>query len=111
MLQLSQLTCRLLLLWLAQLNTDTVPEIATKFPQTETDPVNELVVFHDENDPSQLSGFMATIKNDIDRPARQMIIEAMILEVSSTALKELGVKWSRASGAKEGGNFLNSEAQ
>ena len=90
-------------------NVDTIPAVAEKFPQTETDPVNELVVFHDENDPSQLSGVLATIKNDIDRPARQMIIEAMILEVSSTALKELGVKWTRVSGAKESGNFINSK--
>ena len=90
-------------------NLDTVPPVAEKFPQTETDPVNELVVFHDENDPSQLSGFMATVENDIDRPARQIIIEAMILEVSSTALSELGVKWSRVSGAKESGNFINSK--
>jgi general secretion pathway protein D len=91
------------------INVDTVPAAAEKFPQTESDPTNELVVFHDENDPSQLSGFMATVKNDIDLPARQMIIEAMILEVSSTALKELGVKWTRVSGAKESGNFINSK--
>jgi general secretion pathway protein D len=90
-------------------NVDTVPAVTEKFPQTESDPTNELVVFHDENDPSQLSGFMATVKNDIDLPARQMIIEAMILEVSSTALKELGVKWTRVSGAKESGNFINSK--
>ena len=91
------------------INVDTIPTVTEKFPQTETDPVNELVVFHDENDQSQLSGIMAIIKNDIDLPARQMIIEAMILEVSSTALKELGVKWTRASGAKETGNFINSK--
>jgi general secretion pathway protein D len=91
------------------INVDTIPTVTEKFPQTETDPVNELVVFHDENDQSQLSGIMAIIKNDIDLPARQMIIEAMILEVSSTALKELGVKWTRASGAKESGNFINSK--
>ena len=88
---------------------ETVPKAEEKFPQTETDPVNELVVFHNENDHSQLSGLVATLKNDIDRPARQIMIEAMILEVSSTALMELGVKWTRASGAKESGNFINSK--
>ena len=90
-------------------NVDTIPPLTEKFPQTETDPVNELVIFHDENDPSQLSGFMATLKDDIDRPARQIIIEAMILEVSTTALKELGVQWTRASTAKASGNFINSK--
>ena len=66
-------------------NVDTIPPLTEKFPQTETDPVNELVVFHNENDHAQLSGLVATLKNDIDRPARQIMIEAMILEVSSTA--------------------------
>ena len=56
------------------INVDTIPTVTEKFPQTETDPVNELVVFHDENDQSQLSGIMAIIKNDIDLPARQMIM-------------------------------------
>ena len=88
---------------------ETVPKVEEKFPQTETDPVNELVVFHNENDHSQLSGLVTTLKNDIDRPARQIMIEAMILEVSSTALMELGVKWTRDSGAKESGNFINSK--
>ena len=36
------------------INLETVPKAEDKFPQTETDPVNELVVFHNENDPAQL---------------------------------------------------------
>jgi len=88
---------------------ETVPKAEEKFPHTETDPLNDLVVFHNENDPAQLSGLMTTLNNEIDRPARQIIIEAMILEISSTSLKELGVQWSRASGAAASGNFVNSK--
>jgi general secretion pathway protein D len=88
---------------------ETVPKAEEKFPHTETDPLNDLVVFHNENDPAQLSGLMTTLKNKIDKPARQIIIEAMILEISSTSLKELGVQWSRASGAAASGNFVNSK--
>ncbi|MDP7010622.1 MAG: hypothetical protein QF685_04520 [Verrucomicrobiota bacterium] len=88
---------------------ETVPATAEKFPQTETDPLNELVVFHDENNPAQLSGLVMILKNNIDKPARQIIIEAMILEISSTSLRELGVQWSRASSAKIGGNFINNK--
>ena len=88
---------------------ETVPKGEEKFPQTETDPLNELVVFHNENDPAQLSGLIATLKTDVDKPARQIIIEAMILEISSTSLREMGVQWTRASGARAGGNFMNAK--
>ncbi len=88
---------------------ETVPKVEDKFPQTETDPLNELVVFHNKNEPGQLSGLLAILADEIDRPARQIIIEAMILEVSSTALNELGVKWTRAASVPPNGNFINSQ--
>jgi general secretion pathway protein D len=88
---------------------ETIPKVEEKFPQTETDPLNELVVFHNENEPSQLGGVLEILSNEIDKPARQIIIEAMILEVSSTALSELGVKWTRADSAPQNGNFINSQ--
>ena len=78
---------------------DLIPKAEEKFPQTETDPINELVIFHNPRIPSQLSQILDKINNDIDKPARQIIIEAMILEVSETALDELGVKWTKAEGA------------
>ena len=90
-------------------NVNTVPKAEEQFPQTETDPVNELVIFHDENDPSQLSSVISALQKHVDLPARQIIIEAMVLEISSTALKEMGVKWSRADSAKISGNFINSK--
>jgi len=83
-----------------------IPKSEEKFPQTETDPLNELVIFHDPSKPSQLSGLLAKIRSEIDKPARQIIIEAMILEVSSTALDELGIKWNKAEGAN---NFIGSK--
>ncbi len=88
---------------------EAIPKDGEKFPLTETDPIGELVVFYDENQPVQISSVIATLREHIDVPARQIIIEAMILEISSTALKEIGVKWTRASGAKESGNFINSK--
>ena len=73
-----------------------IPKPEEKFPQTETDPINELIIFHNPSIPSQLSEILSKISNDIDKPARQIMIEAMILEVSETALDELGVKWTKA---------------
>ncbi len=87
---------------------EAIPKVGEKFPLTETDPIGELVVFYDENQPGQISSVIATLREHIDVPARQIIIEAMILEISSTALREMGVKWSRAPGARESGNFINS---
>lgn len=77
-------------------NHETIPKDEGKFPPTETDPIGELVVFYDENQPHQISSVIATLRQRVDVPARQIIIEAMILEISSTALKELGIKWSRS---------------
>ena len=88
---------------------ETVPKATDKFPQTETDPINELVVFHNENEPRQISKLLDLMKREIDKPARQIIIEAMILEISSTALKELGVKWTRNGSATASGNFINNK--
>ena len=88
---------------------EAIPKDGEKFPLTETDPIGELVVFYDEDQPGQVSSVIATLREHIDVPARQIIIEAMILEISSTALKEMGVKWTRTSGAKESGNFINSK--
>ena len=90
-------------------NLDTVPKAEEKFPQTETDPVNELVIFHDEQDPSQLSSVVSALQKHVDLPARQIIIEAMVLEISSTALKEMGVKWSKVDSAMSGKNFINDK--
>ncbi len=85
---------------------ETIPKAEDKFPQTETDPMNELIVFHDENEPKQLSRLLDLLQRDVDKPAKQIIIEAMILEISSTALEEMGVKWTR-SGNPTGSGFTD----
>ncbi|NOY79673.1 MAG: hypothetical protein GXP31_01580 [Kiritimatiellaeota bacterium] len=64
-----------------------------KFPLTETDPIHELVVFFDRNRPEQFGAVQERIRETIDVPARQIMIEAMVLEISSGALADLGVQW------------------
>ncbi|MBL68026.1 MAG: hypothetical protein CMO74_06180 [Verrucomicrobiales bacterium] len=83
-------------------NHESIPKEGEKFPLTETDPIGELMVFYDANKPAQVSSVVAALSETIDVPARQIIIEAMILEISSNALKEFGVQWSR-SGSNSGG--------
>ena len=72
---------------------ETVLTQNSNFPQTETDPINEIIVFYDRNQPEQYGQIVSIIEEQIDIPARQIIIEAMVLELSSNALKELGVQW------------------
>ena len=88
-------------------NHESIPKNGEKFPPTETDPIGELAVFYDEHQPAQISAVITTLRERIDVPARQIIIEAMILEISSTALKEMGVKWSRSGSGS--GSALNDK--
>lgn len=63
------------------------------FKATASDPINELVVFYDPTQPEQFSSILNTIRTVIDVPARQIIIEAMVLEISERGLDRLGVEW------------------
>lgn len=72
-----------------------LPQIGSTFRSTESDPIGDLLVFYDQDKPQQLSRIQAVIRRDIDLPARQIMLEAMVMEVSETALDRLGVEWSR----------------
>ena len=90
---------------------ETIPDHEKVFPHTETDPINEILVFYDAENPSSVGRIREIIDEQIDLPARKIMIEAMVLEISSTALNELGVEWDFNSG-REGiseNNFINSK--
>lgn len=72
----------------------TVGAPGANLPLTESDPLNELIVFYDQNKPEILSEIINTIEQIIDIPARQIIIEAMILEITEKSLNQLGVQWN-----------------
>ncbi len=82
-----------------------VPASSGTFPRTETDPLSELMVFYDSSEPSQFGRIVRVVREQIDIPARKIMIEAMVLEISSTALKELGVQWDLTGNAGDG-NFV-----
>ncbi len=52
-----------------------------------------MVMFHPAH-PEQLSLIRSLLRDYVDRPARQVFIEGMVLEISETGLDELGVEWS-----------------
>ena len=85
---------------------ETIPDHEKVFPQTETDPINELLLFFDPTKPEEAGKIRRIIKEQIDLPARKIMIEAMVLEISSQALEELGVQWNY-SGSASDNNFVD----
>ena len=72
---------------------ETIPDHEKVFPKTETDPINELLLFFDAAAPEKAGRVRRIIQEQIDLPARKIMIEAMVLEISSQALDQLGVEW------------------
>jgi general secretion pathway protein D len=56
-------------------------------------PTTQLLVFYNPNQPQQYARLHEVVRNSIDVPARQIMIEAMVLELSETTLEKLGVNW------------------
>ena len=79
---------------------ETIPDHEKVFPQTETDPINELLLFFDAAAPEKAGRVRRIIQEQIDLPARKIMIEAMVLEISSRALDQLGVEWDFNSGGE-----------
>lgn len=88
---------------------ETIPDHAKAFPQTETDPINEILLFFNQQQPEQTGRVRRIIREQIDLPARKIMIEAMVLEISSQALDELGVQWGFNSDQASGGNFIKQK--
>jgi Flp pilus assembly secretin CpaC len=56
-----------------------------------------LVIYHPDHK-EQYEHITKDINDLIDRPARQVLIEGMVLEISETGLKELGIEWQVTNG-------------
>lgn len=88
---------------------ETIPDHTKAFPKTETDPINEILLFYDEQNPEKTGRVRRIIREQIDLPARKIMIEAMVLEISSQALDELGVQWDLNPDQASNGNFINKK--
>jgi general secretion pathway protein D len=88
-----------------------IPDHEKVFPQTEVDPINELLLFYDPTLPEEAGKIRRIIKEQVDLPARKIMIEAMVLEISSNALDELGVQWdfNRGSDSISDSNFVQKK--
>ena len=88
---------------------ETIPDHAKAFPKTETDPINEILLFYNEQKPEETGRVRRIIREQIDLPARKIMIEAMVLEISSQALDELGVQWDLIQVRQGKGTSLNKK--
>ena len=72
-----------------------MPQAATKLEaSTIGTPSSQLLVLFHPAHPEQFGRVNKLLKTIIDTPARQVYVEGMVLEISQTDLKELGVKWT-----------------
>jgi len=56
-------------------------------------PTNQLLVLFHPAHPEQFSEVRRILDTLIDRPARQIFIDAMVLEISQEGLRDLGIEW------------------
>lgn len=70
------------------------PSIATALPtDANMAPSSQLLVYFHPAHPEQYSRVRRLLTDMIDRPARQIFVEGMVLEISEEGLSELGVEW------------------
>ena len=101
-----------------QLGLTIIPSAASPLADTVTGGSSELMVIYHPDYPDQLVKVTKLIRETIDRPARQVYVEGLVLEISQEGLRELGVQWDIKKGNQSfslgslipvppGGNALN----
>lgn len=71
-----------------------LPNTATPLaPNPVTSPSSRLLVLYHPANPGQLARVRNLLSDYIDRPARQIFVEGMVLEISEDGLKDLGIEW------------------
>ncbi|MBL9139366.1 MAG: type II secretion system protein GspD [Verrucomicrobiales bacterium] len=78
------------------------PSMATTLPP---DPnlarASQMLVYYHPAHPEQFTRVRRLLDEFIDRPAQQIFIEGLVLEISEAGLKELGVDWQYKNGGVE----------
>ena len=87
-----------------------VPDIGGSFLHQLTggDPMQRLLIAYDEDDPESLDALLRLIREQIDIPSRQLVIEALVIEVNTNKLRDMGLDydgfkkdWGSTSGFSE----------
>lgn len=59
-------------------------------------PEERLLLVYDQNDPEPLEKLINLLRSEIDLPAQQIVIEALVIEVNTKNLRDLGVDFQGA---------------
>ncbi len=62
--------------------------------ETVANPVSRLQIMYHPDHPEQLQQIKRLLNQVIDKPARQVLIEGLVLEIAETDLNAMGVSWS-----------------
>ncbi len=81
-----------------QLGLTIIPSAASPLAETVTGGASELLIIYHPAYPEQLVRLKKVIDDTIDKPARQVFVEGLVLEISQDGLKELGVQWDLKKG-------------
>jgi general secretion pathway protein D len=76
-----------------QLGLTVIPSAASPLSEAVTGGSSDLLILYHPAYPEQVAKLRRIIDETIDKPARQIFIEAMVLEISQAGLKDLGVQW------------------
>ncbi len=77
-----------------------IPNVAGPLNQeTVSGPVGRLLIHYAPAAPEQLARVLGLLREHIDVPARQVLIEGMVLEISEDGLRDLGIEWEFQDGA------------
>ena len=78
----------------SEFGSTVVPTIASDMgTDVIASPMSRLLVLFHPAHPDQFSRVKQLLDEVIDRPARQVFVECMVLEISSIGLEELGIEW------------------
>mgnify|MGYP002639898507 CR=1 FL=1 len=75
---------------------------------TSGSPEERLLIVYDRDDPEALETLVNLLQTHIDVPAQQIVIEALVIEVNSSHLNDLGFEWRSSTGGTSA-SFERSE--
>jgi general secretion pathway protein D len=75
------------------------PSMASPLGATVASGTQQLMVLYHPDNLEQFTRVKNAIDNVIDKPARQVFVEGLVLEISKQGIQELGVQWQRTTGS------------
>ncbi len=90
-------------------SSDLLPDLGGVFLHrtTAAEPQNRLLVAYDPYDLDSLERIVNLLRDVVDIPARQIVIEALVIEIQGDVTKDLGVTWG-AKGTSDAGRYLDT---